>query len=125
MPFADLIVERRPHQREGNSVYNGTSWTTAPAITFTDGTTMAQLNYGWLFKNREFFLKNGTLDAYYLPVNAVGGAAALFPLGGVMKKGGSLLTGFSWSLESGDGLNDMPSRSPITPPRRWFLPDRR
>lgn len=88
-------------------LYNGTSWTTAPAITFTDGTTMPQLNYGWLFKNREFFLKNGTLDAYYLPVNAVGGAAVVFPLGGVMKKGGSLITGFSWSLESGDGLSDM------------------
>ncbi len=88
-------------------LFNGTTWTTAPAITFTDGTTMPQLNYGWLFKNREFFLKNATLDAYYMAVNAVGGAATVFPLGGVMKKGGSLLTGFSWSLESGDGLNDM------------------
>ncbi|WP_042779364.1 hypothetical protein [Sinorhizobium fredii] len=87
-------------------LYNGTTWSTT-AITFTDGTTMPQLNYGWLFKNREFFLKNGTLDAYYLAVNAVSGAATVFPLGGVMKKGGSLLTGFSWSLESGDGLNDM------------------
>ncbi len=88
-------------------LYNGVSWTTAPAITFVDGTTMPQLNYGWLFKNRQFFLKNATLDAYYLPVNAIGGAAVVFPLGGVMKKGGSLLTGFSWSLESGDGLSDM------------------
>jgi hypothetical protein len=88
-------------------LFNGTTWTTTPAITFTDGTVAAQLNCGWLFKNREFFTKNGTLDAYYLAVNAVGGAANVFPLGGVMKKGGSLITGFSWSLESGDGLNDM------------------
>ncbi len=88
-------------------LYNGSSWTTSPAVTFSDATTMSQLNYGWLFKNREFFLKNATLDAYYLPVNAVGGAAVVFPLGGVMKKGGSLLTGFSWSLESGDGLSDL------------------
>ncbi|WP_376742557.1 hypothetical protein [Ensifer canadensis] len=88
-------------------LYNGTSWTTSPAITFADATTMPQLNYGWLFKNRQFFLKNGTLDAYYLSVNAMGGAAVVFPLGGVMKKGGSLMTGFSWSLESGDGLSDM------------------
>ncbi len=88
-------------------LFDGSSWTTTPAITFVDGTTMPQLNYGWLFKNREFFLKNATLDAYYLPLNAFGGAAVVFPLGGVMKKGGSLLTGFSWSLESGDGLNDM------------------
>lgn len=88
-------------------VYSGSTWSTSPAITFSDGTTMAQLNYGWLFKNRQFFLKNATLDAYYLPVNAIGGAAVVFPLGGVMKKGGSLLIGFSWSLESGDGLSDM------------------
>lgn len=88
-------------------LFNGTAWTTTPAITFTDGTTSAQLNYGWLFKNREFFLKNSTLDAYYLQVNAIGGAAAVFPLGGVMKKGGSLLTGFTWSIESGSGLSDM------------------
>ncbi|UDF30044.1 UNVERIFIED_ORG: hypothetical protein LHK14_01610 [Roseateles sp. XES5] len=88
-------------------LFNGATWTTTPAITFTDGTTMPQLNCGWLFKNREFFTKNATLDAYYLAVNAIGGAASVFPLGGVMKKGGSLLTGFSWSLESGDGLSDM------------------
>lgn len=88
-------------------IYDGSTWATTPAITFSDATTMAQLNYGWLFKNRQFFLKNATLDAYYLPVNAIGGAASVFPLGGVMKKGGSLLTGFSWSLESGDGLSDL------------------
>ncbi|OCP37211.1 hypothetical protein [Ensifer sp. LC163] len=87
-------------------LFNGTTWS-SPAITFPDSTTMSQLNYGWLFKNRQFFLKNATLDAYYLPVNAMGGASAVFPLGGVMKKGGSLMTGFSWSLESGDGLSDM------------------
>ncbi len=88
-------------------LFNGASWTTTPAITFSDSTTSAQLNCGWLFKNREFFIKNATLDAYYLDVNAIGGAASVFPLGGVMKLGGSLLTGFSWSLESGDGLSDM------------------
>lgn len=88
-------------------LYNGTAWVTAPAMTFTDGTTSNQLNYVWLFKNREFFLKNGTMDAYYLPLNSLGGEAKLLPLGGVMKKGGQLLTGFSWSIESGDGLNDM------------------
>ena len=87
--------------------FDGTTWGTAPAMTFTDGTTSAQLNYGFLFKNREFYLKNGTLDAYYMTnVDAIGGAATVFPLGGVMKKGGRLLTGFQWSIESGDGPND-------------------
>lgn len=87
-------------------LFNGVSWGTTPAITFSDSTTMASLNYGWIFKNRQFLIKNGSLDAYYLDLNAVGGAASVFPLGGVIKKGGSLLTGFSWSIESGDGPNE-------------------
>lgn len=90
-------------------LYNGSTWTTTPAVTFAEGdaTTTSQFNYVWLFKNREFFLKNASMDAYYLPLNSFGGQAKPWPLGGVMKKGGSLLSGFSWSLESGDGLNDM------------------
>jgi hypothetical protein len=94
---------------DARQLYNGSGWTTMPAITFAagDATTTNQFNYVWLFKNREFFLKNASMDAYYLPLNSFGGEAKPFPLGGVMKKGGSLLTGFSWSIESGDGLNDM------------------
>lgn len=88
-------------------LFNGVSWSTSPAIMFDDSTTMSALNFGWVFKNRQFFLKNGSLDAYYLVnVNAVGGPAKVLPLGGVLKKGGSLLMGFSWSIESGDGLGD-------------------
>lgn len=88
-------------------VYNGTTWGTTPAVTFSDATTMANLNFGWVFKNRQFLIKNGSLDAYYLTtLNAVGGASAVFPLGGVMRKGGSLLMGFSWSVESGNGPNE-------------------
>ncbi|NTF35564.1 hypothetical protein [Agrobacterium rubi] len=91
---------------DARRLFNGVSWSTTPAITFADSTTMASLNYGWIFKNRQFLIKNASLDAYYLDLNAVGGAASVFPLGGVMKKGGSLLMGFSWSIESGDGLGD-------------------
>ncbi|MGE7367906.1 hypothetical protein ACQKKX_02395 [Neorhizobium sp. NPDC001467] len=88
-------------------IYNGSTWGTAPAITFSDTTTMANLNFGWVFKNREFFLKNGSMDAYFLNnLYTIGGAASVFPLGGVMKEGGALLSGFSWSLESGDGPNE-------------------
>lgn len=86
-------------------LFDGTSWSTT-AITFDDATTSADLSYGFLFKNREFFLKNGSLDAYYLALGAFSGAAEVFPLGGALKKGGQLLTGFSWSIESGDGPNE-------------------
>lgn len=87
-------------------LFNGSTWSTTPAITFPDTTTSDQLGYGFTFNNREFYTKNGSLDVYYLATSAVGGAATVFPLGGVVKKGGSILTGFSWAIESGDGLAD-------------------
>ncbi|AYD02195.1 hypothetical protein [Neorhizobium sp. NCHU2750] len=99
-----LIITNGANPRQ---VYNGTSWTT-PAITFPAGdtTTTAQLSQGWLFKKREFFVKAGTMDAYYLPTEAISGAAKAFPLGSTFKNGGSLLMGFNWSIESGSGPNE-------------------
>lgn len=99
--FLVLVNGEDPRQ-----LFNGTSWGVTPAITFPDTTTVNQLNYGFTFNNREFYAKNGSLDVYYLGVASVGGAATVFPLGGVAKKGGSILTGFSWAIESGDGLAD-------------------
>lgn len=90
---------------DARRVYDGTTWST-PAITFPDSTTTSQLSQGWLFKNREFFVKAGTMDSYYLPALAISGAAKVFPLGGTMKGGGSLLMGFNWSIESGNGPNE-------------------
>jgi hypothetical protein len=90
---------------DDRQVYDGTTWATTPAITFSDSTTIDQIGAAFLFKQRQFLIKSGSMDAYYLGVNSIGGAAALFPLGGVMKQGGGLLTGFTWSPESGDGLN--------------------
>lgn len=89
-------------------VFNGTLWSSDPEITFDDGddTTTANFSHGWLFKRREFFIKSGTLDAYYIEAaGAIGGAVKVFPLGGVFTEGGTLLTGFTWSLTSGDGPN--------------------
>lgn len=88
-------------------LFNGAVWSTTPEITFSDSTTMANLSYGWVFKGRQFLIKAGSLDAYYLEtLDAVGGAAEVFPMAGRFKKGGSLLTGFTWAIESGDGPNE-------------------
>lgn len=88
-------------------LFNGSVWSTTPAITFPDSTTMANLSYGWIFKGRQFLIKAGSLDAYYLEtLDAVGGDAEVFPMAGRFKKGGTLLTGFTWAIESGDGPNE-------------------
>lgn len=64
-------------------------------------------SYVWSWKQRLFFIQKASLDAWYLPVNTIAGAAVKLPLGGVFKRGGSLLFGGTWSQETGDGLNTM------------------
>lgn len=84
-------------------VYDGTSWATTPAITGT-GLTPSNLSHVWEFSRRLFFIDKNTLNAWYLPADSIGGAAVQLPLGGVFKLGGALLFGATWSIETGNGL---------------------
>jgi hypothetical protein len=84
-------------------VYDGSTWGTTPAIT---GVTATTLSHVWAFKNRLFFVQKNTLDAWYLPVDSIGGAAVKFPLGGIFKRGGSLMFGGSWAVDTGSGLGE-------------------
>lgn len=84
-------------------VFDGTSWGTSPAITGPDPATLI---FVWAFKNRLFFIQKETLDIWYLAADAIGGAATKFPMGGIFNRGGSLLFGSAWSLDTGSGLNE-------------------
>jgi hypothetical protein len=95
--------------------YDGSSWQylngafagTPTKIFMPDGTTPATgLTYVWKYRSRLFFIKGNSMDAYCLPVNAVGGTLIYIPLSGAAKRGGSLLFGASWSVDAGDGLDD-------------------
>lgn len=82
--------------------YDGTSWST-PTIT---GVTSADLSFVWSFKNRLFFIEEGTLKAWYLASLSISGAANSVDLGGVFRYGGTLLFGGTFSRDSGSGLDD-------------------
>ena len=89
-------------------LFNGATWTaitgaSSPAIT---GVTTSTLSAVWSFANRLFFVQGGTMVAWYLPVDSIGGTANSFSLAGVFRLGGSLLFGASWSLDTGAGLDD-------------------
>lgn len=89
-------------------LFDGAAWTqidgaSTPAIT---GVSTSNLSHVWSFANRLFFVEKNTLNAWYLPVDSIGGAAAAFPLAGIFRKGGSLMFGATWSLDAGDGLDD-------------------
>ena len=89
-------------------LYDGATWTaitgvSTPAIT---GVTTSTLSHVWVYKNRLYFVQGGTMVAWYLPVDSVGGAAADHTLRGVFQKGGALLFGSTWSVDAGAGIDD-------------------
>lgn len=88
--------------------YNGTAW-------YVDGdgshdisnVNTADCSQISLFKNRIWMVEDDTLDAWYLPTSSIAGAATKFPLGGVAQQGGYLVACGAWTVDAGDGVNDM------------------
>lgn len=87
----------------GSALVNGAS---IPLFVGISGIATTSLSYVWPFKGRLFFLEENSMNAWYLPPDAVGGAMTKFPLGGEFTLGGSLMFGASWSLDAGNGLHD-------------------
>lgn len=83
--------------------FDGSSWSSS---TMT-GLTTSLLSHVWAFKNRLFFIEDGTMRFWYLSTGAKTGALTSFSLAGVFAKGGSLLFGATWSLDAGDGVDDL------------------
>lgn len=93
---------------DGPRYYDGTNWTTitdvsTPAIT---GVTAANLVYPIVHKRRMFLIEKNTLKVWYLPIDSVGGAANALDASGHASKGGYLVSGATWTLDAGDGLDD-------------------
>ena len=82
--------------------YDGATFSSA-SITFPSGSTLttADLAYVWVYKQRLYFIEKDSLNAWYLPVDQIGGELTLLPLGGVFVRGGTLIWGQAWSLDSG------------------------
>jgi hypothetical protein len=86
-------------------VYDGSAWAVnTPAITGVDSD---DFSYVWVFKNRLFFIQKNTMYAWALEVDSLGGAATQISLSGVFKRGGILLFGTAWSVDAGDGMDDL------------------
>jgi hypothetical protein len=103
--FADARIAT-PGQWTLERASDNTSFITGPI----DAPTIVQngqgLTHVWKHANRLFFVQGGTMNAWCLPVHAVGGELVFIPLSGAMKRGGSLLFGASWTVDSGAGSDD-------------------
>jgi hypothetical protein len=58
------------------------------------------------YRNRWFFIEADSMNAWYLPLNAVGGALSMIPLSGATTRGGKLMYCATWSIDAGDGIDD-------------------
>lgn len=84
----------------GSALANGSAQIAAPGVDF-GSLSSANMAFVWSYKNRIWFAERESLNAWYLPVDSIGGEAKVFPMGGVFANGGELLFGARWSLESG------------------------
>lgn len=89
-------------------LFDGTTWTSitgasTPAIT---GVTTTSLVNVWQFKKRLFFVELNSTRVWYLPVDSIGGAANSLDLGGILRLGGKIIAGATWTLDAGYGLDD-------------------
>jgi hypothetical protein len=79
------------------------SYTINYAITGVDSSTFAHVN---LFKNFLFFVKKNSMEAWYLPVGQVAGAALKLDFGGIARMGGYLQAMGTWTIDAGQGADD-------------------
>lgn len=82
--------------------YNGSVWA-SPTITGVTGTDIINVN---VHKKRIWGILSGSMDACYLPLDSIAGAATKFPLGSVMQGGGFLVAMATWTLDAGVGPDD-------------------
>jgi hypothetical protein len=87
--------------------YSGTAWWTdgdgTHDITGFDTATASNIT---LFKNRIWFIKKNTLEAWYLPTSSIAGAAAQYSLQSIARAGGYLVDFCAWTIDAGYGVDD-------------------
>lgn len=88
-------------------IYDGTNWHADGGSSYTvtglDTATAININ---VFKNRVWFLKNNSLDAYYLGVSSISGTATKYAMGPLFKLGGYLMAMENWTIDNVAGIDD-------------------
>jgi hypothetical protein len=90
--------EAAPH------MYDGSTWATASVTGCTAGSST--FIHVTTHQSRLWFAQKNTLDAWYLPVASISGAAQRLQLGPFCRKGGYLQAIASWTRDGGAGMDD-------------------
>lgn len=84
-------------------LFDGSTWTN-PAITGVTPATLINVN---VHKRRIWFIQANTTKAWYLATDAIQGVASEFDLGALMNKGGNLIAMGTWTIDGGNGPDDL------------------
>ncbi len=87
---------------DGLKSYNGQEWKSLSL----ENINPQNLVYITQHKGRLWMIEKNTLNAWYLPIFAISGAANKLNLGALCKKGGKLIAVSNWTLDAGDGADD-------------------
>jgi hypothetical protein len=91
-------------------IYDGATWQAVDGVSAPfaiTGVTTTNLAYVTVFKNRVWFIEKNTLKAWYLPTQAVGGAAQSVDLSAFAQLGGALWSMGTWTIDAGYGVDDL------------------
>jgi hypothetical protein len=88
--------------------WDGATWVTITGVSTgaITGVTTSDIIHLAVHKNRVYLVEKNSLTAWYLPTDAIAGAANAFRLNGVAKKGGYLVAVDTWTIDGGDGVDD-------------------
>lgn len=84
-------------------IYDGATWGN-PSISGATPSTFIHIN---VHKRRIWFIEANSTRAWYLPTDAIQGTANLFDLGAFFTKGGYLVAMGTWTVDGGNGPDDM------------------
>lgn len=87
-------------------VYTGTTWYVDGTTTTVTGFDTADAIHINNFKNRVWFIERDSMNAWYLPVSSIGGAANNIDLSGIFKMGGYLMAMGNWTIDNAAGVDD-------------------
>lgn len=92
-------------------IFDGNSFEEYDSVEFPEDytVTMADISYVFVYKKRLWFVEKESLNLWYMTeVDSFGGTVEIYPMGSIFTKGGHILWGESWALDSGaaGGLSD-------------------
>lgn len=90
-------------------LYDGMSWApidglSTPAITNVSSSDLIHVN---VFKERVWYVEKASLSVWYTAVGEFAGALTELELGSVFKKGGYLMAMGTWTVDGGNGIDDL------------------